>query len=97
MYKKGVDVSRIGGRDAVELWYGEEKLYKYDGQFSKSAGHFTQIVWKKTQQIGVAIVGNSARGSYVVVDYYPRGNVIGSFFQNVPKISKDSVKCRAKK
>lgn len=96
MYNRNVDVNRVSGSDVVDLWYAEEKLYKYDGTFSKQTGHFTQLVWKASQQIGVAIVGNSARGSYVVVEYYPRGNVLGSFDQNVAQKQRVDVKCSTK-
>jgi glioma pathogenesis-related protein 2 len=47
-------------------------------------GHFTQVVWKGSREIGV---GRSfAEGGlrvFVVCNYYPAGNVIGRFKDNV--------------
>ncbi|KAL9983950.1 hypothetical protein ACROYT_G006199 [Oculina patagonica] len=38
---------------AVKLFYAEEKNYDYrKPEVVKGAGHFTQVVWKNTKQIG---------------------------------------------
>lgn len=40
---------------AVEAWYAEELVYDYDNPgWQMEAGHFTQIVWRDTTQIGCA-------------------------------------------
>lgn len=52
----------------------------------KPTGHFTQLVWKSTTQVGFGV---ATRGNYTVgvALYYQAGNVIGSFKQNVqPRI-----------
>lgn len=46
------------------------------------AGHFTQMVWKGTKEIGVG-KAFSKDGVYVVVHYHPGGNVMGQFKDNV--------------
>lgn len=69
---------------AVDAWYNEYKDYNYaQGDFSEATGHFTQLVWKGSTQVGCAQSSCGGRGSYVVCEYYPRGNVIGWFQQNV--------------
>lgn len=70
---------------AVDAWYDEFKDYNYaQGDFSEATGHFTQLVWKGSQQVGCAQKDcGPSRGSYVVCEYYPRGNIIGRFTQNV--------------
>lgn len=56
--------------------------------FTEATGHFTQLVWKSTRQVGCARVdcgynpnddNNStrAKGWYVVCEYTPAGNVVG--------------------
>eukprot|EP01062_Namystynia_karyoxenos_P003627 TRINITY_DN11301_c0_g1_i1.p1 TRINITY_DN11301_c0_g1~~TRINITY_DN11301_c0_g1_i1.p1 ORF type:complete len:680 (+),score=159.06 TRINITY_DN11301_c0_g1_i1:92-2041(+) len=63
---------------AVAAWYSELDDYCSAGQglngMNNGAGHFTQLVWKGTTQIGMGI----ARGqgsAYVVVNYLPAGNL----------------------
>lgn len=75
---------------AVMAWYHEKNLYSYNKPgFSHATGHFTQIVWKGSQQIGCAYVAcngkNGTHGNYLVCEYSPAGNVInaGYFNKNV--------------
>jgi hypothetical protein len=51
-------------------------LYLYYFTF---IGHYTQIVWKKSTQIGVG-----KAGGIVVLNYSPPGNYRGSYTANVP-------------
>ncbi|KAL9981245.1 hypothetical protein ACROYT_G009920 [Oculina patagonica] len=69
---------------ATKLWYDEIKDYNFNNPgFSMKTGHFTQVVWKGTRKLGVAIATDSKGRNYVVARYYPPGNVIGAFAQNV--------------
>jgi len=66
--------------DASKDWYSEKKGYTYSKIGDDlSAGHYTQMVWKNTKQmgVGVAIAGNG--DMYVVANYSPPGNFIGQF------------------
>ncbi|CAF3889267.1 unnamed protein product, partial [Didymodactylos carnosus] len=56
--------------------------------FSMSTGHFTQVVWRASNRLGVgaAIANNGAwKKLYVVANYAPPGNYLGQFQQNVPR------------
>ncbi|KAK4224838.1 CAP domain-containing protein, partial [Podospora fimiseda] len=83
----------IGCRDldgCIELWGNERDLYDFDaGLFSKDTGHFSQLVWKSTTDVGCAArfcADNGSRGSwYLVCEYWPRGNVKGQFVEMVGK------------
>lgn len=79
--------------DAVRAWVSEEAYYRYDhpprtfNEFAASkAGHFTQVVWKGTRKLGVAI---STKGkapkveTFIVARYSPPGNWLGEFSENV--------------
>jgi hypothetical protein len=57
-------------------------MHDYSGEYTKPTGHFTQLVWKATTQVGFGV---ATRGKYTVgvALYYQAGNVIGSFKQNV--------------
>jgi uncharacterized protein YkwD len=76
--------------DAVDAWYKEASDYNYGRPgFASSTGHFTQVVWKGTKQIGcgaaICLLG-SVR--YWVCRYSPQGNWAGQFPANVPKRCK---------
>lgn len=69
---------------AATLWIDEESLYPPGGSpgFSSATGHFTQVVWKSTLQVGCGIRSCGNR-NFVVCQYYPAGNYIGSFASQV--------------
>ena len=75
---------------AVAAWGDERTHYNFAAaQFSETTGHFTQLVWKSTTSTGCSATNcegkgdGSAPGWFVVCEYYPPGNVIGEFKQNV--------------
>lgn len=86
-----VDKARVIGQ-AIEMFYSEIKEYK-EPKFTMATGHFTQLVWKGTKQLGVGIA--SGNGKVVVVfNYSPPGNMMGQFKANVqmvPIVSKGLV------
>ena len=74
------------GRDPVETvvrWYNEINDYKFDRPgFAKGTGHFTQVVWAASRELGVATA--TANGKvYVVANYDPPGNYVGRYPDNV--------------
>jgi hypothetical protein len=49
------------------------------------AGQFSQMVWKSSSELGIG-VGRTKSGKVIVVaSYFPRGNVVGHFLNNVRK------------
>jgi hypothetical protein len=75
----------IIGSKATGAWYNEIKFYNFNQpKFSAETGHFTQVVWKGSQRIGVGFaIGNGGRSAYVVAQYAPPGNVQSAFQSNV--------------
>ncbi|MFW9262674.1 CAP family protein [Nostoc sp. CALU 546] len=81
------------GNTAVKEWYDEIKDYNYANPgFSSETGHFTQVVWKGSTQLGcgaaqgtATIEGTNYNAFYVVCQYAPAGNVPGQFPENVLK------------
>ena len=79
---KGSSGDRVGQEQAYILasksWYSEIE----DWNFAESkanggvTGHFTQLVWKESQQLncGYAEFENDYNSHYVVCQYFPRGN-----------------------
>ncbi|CAL9731715.1 protein Pry1p [Monosporozyma unispora] len=74
-----------GVEGAVEAWYGEISDYDFSNPgFSENAGHFTQLIWKSSTEVGCAIKScGGSWGDYVICSYNPAGNVIGEFPENV--------------
>jgi uncharacterized protein YkwD len=73
----------LDGQAVTAMWYDEVKQYSFpNGGFSMETGHFTQVVWRQSTQLGCAI--STCRGMDIwVCEYDPPGNVQGMFRQNV--------------
>ena len=82
----------LGGQRAAEMWYEEIKDYNFRNPGFKSAtGHFTQLIWVGSRDVGIAKAVGKNGAHFVVARYYPAGNVLGQFPENVkPKGSKMS-------
>jgi len=76
---------KVTGKEPVQNWYSEVKNYRYGGQdgFSSNSGHFTQVVWKNSKQLGVGYAEKDS-STYVVCNYDPAGNYRGEYLENVP-------------
>ncbi|KAI8129994.1 Golgi-associated plant pathogenesis-related protein 1 [Lucilia cuprina] len=76
---------------AVQAWYDEIKNYNFNKPgFSSNTGHFTQVVWKTSKELGVGIV-NRANRTWVVCNYDPAGNVMGNYMDCVPPLVEHTV------
>jgi hypothetical protein len=73
---------------AINWWYNENQYYNYNvPDFSPTTGHFTQVIWRGTTQIGCGRAVCPYMGGlvgYWVCRYNPSGNVLGQFAANVP-------------
>jgi len=88
---------------AIDAWASESDKYKYSPPtgFSEKTGHFTQLVWKATTDVGCGVADCSANNSdnsddgkavgwFLVCEYWPPGNVVGDhneyFKENVQPV-----------
>lgn len=69
--------------DMIGAWVDERRYYrpgKVPGNSSTGkvgdVGHYTQIIWRRTERVGCALVSNSS-DDYLVCRYTPAGNVVG--------------------
>ncbi|MCO5613905.1 hypothetical protein L7F22_068184 [Adiantum nelumboides] len=86
-------------QNAFVDWWEEFKLYHKGEDFSEGTGHYTQVAWTGTKKIGcgVSICPSSQLGlggtynqaRFVVCEYFPPGNVIGTFNNHVNMPSYD--------
>lgn len=75
----------MSGEAASNSWYNEVDNYDFSSHSSKGGkvtGHFTQLVWKGSAEIGC---GAACDGTYCVCccNYYPAGNFLGKYDSNV--------------
>ena len=74
----------VTGDSATKSWYDEISQYNYnDPGFKSGTGHFTQVVWKSTTSVGFGVSQSSSGWYYVVANYFPAGNYLNQFEQNV--------------
>ena len=74
----------VDGQAPVKSWYDEVKMYSYGRPgFTMNTGHFTQVVWVSSREMGVGIARSPSGSVYVVANYDPPGNFQGRFNENV--------------
>ncbi len=70
-------------KGTVDYWYSEIKQYRFpNGGFSMNTGHFTQLVWRATTQVGCGHAVCNGNDIWVC-EYDPPGNVEGEYRDNV--------------
>lgn len=77
----------VDGREPVTNWYKEVSNHAFGREPSTlKTGHFTQVIWLDSRELGVGLAKNRSGQVFVVANYDPPGNFIGSFTSNVPPI-----------
>jgi len=71
------------GSEVVDQWYSEVSKYNYSTEHQGDAGHFSQVVWKDSKLIGVGKAFAKDGRVFVVCNYHPTGNILGTFNENV--------------
>ena len=78
-YQGSFDVEKI-----CESWYNEKNKYDFSkNKYQKGTGHFTQMIWKETKKVGFGWDKSKDNKIYFLAYYYPAGNEIGKFKENV--------------
>lgn len=76
---------KFSAREIVGAWYDEIKDYNHSTGRSRNGGvigHYTQMMWKGSRTMGC---GSARCGgiTYVICQYRPAGNLIGTYTSNV--------------
>ncbi|KAF8562031.1 hypothetical protein P879_07073 [Paragonimus westermani] len=77
---------RITGQTLVGKWYqeGKQYVYEHEPESTKTLGHFTQLMWRKTKELGVGFTAsNTPDRAFIVCFYHPPGNIKGEYMENV--------------
>ncbi|KAG5670764.1 hypothetical protein PVAND_001005 [Polypedilum vanderplanki] len=92
--------ANISGQEVVTYWYSTIKNYDY---FKKpqllhtniNSMHFTQIVWANTKFVGIAkAISKTGQKIFCVAFFYPAGNIIGEYQENVLPPVDESNSCK---
>ena len=62
---------------AVDMWASERSSYTYGSGYSPGTGHYTQLVWRDSVEIGCGMANCGDRSAVVSCRYSPPGNYIG--------------------
>lgn len=95
-YGENIAMTSNVGTDAmiqsIDMFYDEVVLYDYNNPgFSSRTGHFTQLVWMETKEIGLGISESSDGYTYICTNYYPPGNYANDFIDNVKPVTPSNV------
>lgn len=91
-------MTSLSNVDMLFLRYNEvcDPGYTFGSESMGGAGHFTQVVWKDSVELGFGKADSEKDGmicSYYVGRYKNAGNMIGDFATNVTKGSFDTSYC----
>uniref|UniRef100_A0A1I8I0J0 SCP domain-containing protein n=1 Tax=Macrostomum lignano TaxID=282301 RepID=A0A1I8I0J0_9PLAT len=77
--------SDFPGNLFTDYWYREIEDYNFEGNVEDQiqCGHFTQVVWKASEEVGFGRAVSKSGRVYVVGRYRPAGNYMGEFGKNV--------------
>ena len=76
--------------DCLYTWYNEKQIYPCvhsntcePSKWNNKWGHYTQMIWNTSMYLGCAMREDCQNGPLIFCLYYPPGNVLGYFSQNV--------------
>jgi len=71
----------LDAHEGIQMWYDEGKDWQPGMGFQENTGHYTQVIWKGSQQIG-CYLQNCGDQNYLMCEYSPPGNVDGGYDDN---------------
>lgn len=74
------EINPVNIKQVVKAWTDEERWYDYSRnrcQPGQQCGHYTQVVWKDTKEVGCAMRVCGDKSQTWVCSYNPPGNYVG--------------------
>lgn len=72
------ETQSVTSRMVVDSWGNEKQDYNYENNScSNVCGHYTQVVWKNTNEVGCGMAICNDKSQVWVCNYNPPGNYIG--------------------
>ncbi|XP_060697255.1 GLI pathogenesis-related 2 [Hemiscyllium ocellatum] len=90
--QQGSGSLQVKGKDVADTWYNEIKNYDFSSpEFQKNCGHFTQLVWKESKEMGAGLASDGKGLTIVVAQFNPAGNITnpGYFARNVLPVGSE--------
>ena len=79
-----INDSFITGEKMTNEFYNESKNYDFNkAECEIKALRFTQLIWKNSKEVGFGIAKSKSGKYYSVANYYPAGNSLGDYKENV--------------
>lgn len=88
--------SHYNGISATQLWYSVVSKFDEEGELSSEGASFTQIIWKKTRQVGFGIAKSKSGKFFFVGEYFPSGNIRHQYEDNVFQLTDEEILKSAK-
>jgi len=73
----------VNGKEMVKEWYEENNNYNYKEEYQTGKGHFSQMIWKDSKEVGFGFAIAEDGSYFGVANYFPAGNIMGRFVKNV--------------
>ena len=71
-------LKKVKEQEVVQAWYDEVQWYDYEEnscEEGQMCGHYTQVIWNTTTELGCAAMACDDRSQVWVCEYSPAGNV----------------------
>ena len=76
-------LNEISPKGLVDIWYLKDSTnYNYSNP-NPNPSNFTQLIWKNSRYIGIGYSKSKNDIFYLVLNFYPSGNIPGQFIKNV--------------
>jgi len=72
-------LQKVKDEAVVQAWFDEVKWYDYSTnscEEGQMCGHYTQVIWNTTRELGCAAMACSDRSQVWVCEYAPAGNIV---------------------
>ena len=77
---------KITAQEMCQKWYDEINSYDFNlNKYQKGVAHFSQLIWKETKEEEFGYAFGKDNKFCGIAIYYPAGNILGEFSNNVNK------------